>query len=1667
MAEPRGLTVRGAREHNLQGFDLAIPRGRLTVVTGVSGSGKSSLAFDTLFREGQRRFLETLPAFARQFAGDIARPAVTAVEGLGPAVAVGQRVALGNPRSTVGTLTEVWDLLRLLYARLGRGPGPEPPRRGLFSFNGPEGACPRCQGLGVEDRLDLDLLVADPGRTLREGALRVSTPNGYLMYSQVTLAVLDEVLRAHGGSVDVPWSALGEEARHVVLYGSDRLRVPYGKHPLENRLRWRGITARPRQEGFYRGLVPVMEEILRGKRNDSILRFARSGPCTACAGARLRPEALAVLWRGRRIVDLGAMTAAELAACLEGLAPEPREAPVLAPIRAELLARCRLMAELGLDYLAFQRPAPTLSPGEAQRLRLLGLALGELRGLLVVLDEPSAGLHPQDVGRLVQVLRRLRDQGQTVLAVDHDPAVVRAADWLVDLGPGPGLQGGRLLWSGPPPPLGDTPTAAWLARPGGPVRRQPRAGSGTLRLEGLERNNLRGIAVDLKLAALNVVTGVSGAGKTSLLEAVAARLGDGGHFTRLVSVDAAPIGRTPRSSPATYTGALDLVRDLFAATPEAKALGLGKGHFSCNTAGGRCETCEGAGVVEVGMRHLGRLDLVCDACAGRRFHPDVLSVRCRGRSVADLLEGSVAEAAQCFHDHPGLSRILGALMDCGLGHLPLGQPATTLSGGEAQRVKLATELARTGAPGARKAGARLPAAGMPGGALIALDEPTTGLHAADVAVLLRAWDSLMAAGHTLLVVDNDLDVVRAADRVIDLGPGSGPQGGRVVAAGTPAQVAACAGSATGRYLSGADGEPVGAESMPAPAGEEPPIELFGVTTHNLQGLDLALPAQGITVVTGPSGSGKSSLVFDTLLAEAQNRFADLVSPWARRLLPRRGGAELASARGLRAAVAVSQLGGRRNPRSRMGTVSELDQILRLLFARGGTRACPACGAAVQGQRCGCGHLLEPLWAASFSPNAQAGACPRCNGLGFIQACDPERLVRHPERPLGAGAMDGTRFGAYLGERDGRHLAVLDAVGRELGLDFSRPWRDLGAREREAAMDGCGERVFRVAWHYKRGRTEGVHQLATRWVGFKALVDQEYERTHGDPKGEALEPMLSERTCPDCAGERLSPGSRAVTCGGRRLPELAAMAVTGLLDWLERGPGADAGGRAGAELRALLVRRLRALDQAGLGHLAPGREMATLSGGEAQRVRLAAALGGGLSGVCYILDEPTRSLHARDTARLGDLLRELADAGNAVVVVEHDPGLIARADRVLELGPGAGPGGGRLVAAGTPAELRRDGASRAGRLMRGRPAETGGPGLPPRPGVNVQTPLRGVNAQTPLRGVRVYGAALHNLRGIDVDFPAGAVVAVTGVSGSGKSTLVQGVLAASLRARLQGRDPVGCAALDLHLPIQEVLALDQAGPAPGGSGTVATLAGVAEPLRSRLAATPRARALGLAPRHFGSAQPGGRCEACGGRGVVTVAMDLLPDVTVGCEECQGQRFRPEVLECRVEGLDITGLLDATVQELALRFQADPAVAGPLRALAEIGLDYLRLGQEHAALSAGERQRIRLAALLARAGDRPAAVLLDEPTRGLGAEDVDRLRAALGVLARAGHLVVAVEHDLGFIAQADWVIDLGPEGGPGGGTVVAQGAVPAVAAGAGHTARALARFTRLETVGPLEA
>jgi excinuclease ABC subunit A len=1622
----RPLIIKEATENNLRGLDVEIPRNRLTVITGVSGSGKSTLAFDVIYQEARRRYLESFSSYARQFMGKLRRPDVAHISGLSPVMAVGRRTASSNPRSTVGTLTELHDFLRLLYARAGIvPPSAARPERRLFSFNSPFGACPACKGLGVEDRIDPDLLVADPARSLREGALVITTPSGYIIYSQVTMTVLDQVCRAHGFNVDIPWKDLTAEQRDVVLNGSDRIRIPYGKHPLESRLRWKGITARPREEGVYKGILPVMDVALRTKRNKNILRFARTLTCRACGGRRLRPEALQVTFRSLSIADLSAYSLRRFDLFFRDLDISAADQPAVAPVREAVMARTDLLLRLGLGHLTLDRESDTLSGGEAQRIRLATQAMGGLRGVTYILDEPTAGLHPSDTDKLLDVLYSLRDNGNTIIVVEHDESMMRAADHLIDLGPGAGEHGGRLLYSGPPAgiaglPPGGSPTRDFLMgdrRIAVPAPGARRTGHGSVTVQGARQHNLRGIEAPFRLGAFNVVTGVSGAGKSTLVRQVLAprlrerRFGPGpdaggllvdGRIGKVIEIDQAPIGRTPRSNPATYTKLSDHIRDLFAALPESRARGWDKGRFSFNVAGGRCETCQGAGLLQIGMHFLGNMDVVCPDCEGRRFNEETLQVRYRGRTISEVLEMSVDDAAALFDDRPVLKRFLDVMARLGLGYLRLGQSSTTLSGGEAQRIKLASELAR---PAGRDA-------------IYILEEPTTGLHLHDVGILLASLQALVDKGHTIVAIEHHPDFIKTADFVLDLGPGSGEDGGRVVAAGPPEAVASVAGSLTGRALRRAmEATPIDPDfsPRPVPAGDEDrPIQLNGVATHNLRDVDVRIPFNRLTVVTGPSGSGKSSLAFDTLFAESRRRYIESFSAYVRSLLSKGGRPDFASAWGLTPPIAVSRAAAAHHPRSTVGTMTGILDYYRLLYSRAGTAV-----SALSDR---------PLTASRFSFNHEQGACPGCKGLGFLMTADPEKLVTDPGRTIFDGALDGTKTGRFYGDPHGQYLAALRAAAEAAGLDLAKPFAELDDAARRLIMHGSGDRIYDVDWAYRRGNRTGQHRFRGPWKGLVPLVTEEYERKHADHRGEAMRPLLTETPCSACGGRRLKPESLAVTFLGKNIAELSALTAAESTSFfrdeappaLRRGPD-----RVRAVFEAVgeeVLDRLELIRKVGLDYVAIDRRSSTLSGGEAQRLRLAGQLGARLTGVTYVLDEPTVGLHPRDTENLVGLLRDLARQENTVVVVEHDADVIGAADHVLDMGPGAGRLGGRIAAEGTPAEIAVLPTSITGPYLTRRAA-----GLRP-------LPFR------PTPGLRIRGARAHNLRSIDVEIPGGGLTAVTGVSGSGKSSLVFDVLLASARA---GR-PVECEAVEGLGRFDRVLHVDQEPPAGGASSTPATYLGLFDAVRTIFASTAEARVRGFGKAHFSYLTQEGRCETCGGTGETRISMDFLADVRTPCEDCGGRRYKSEVLEVPYRGLYVADVLGLSAAEARSVFPEPRTLERGLRTLEEIGLGYLRLGQPLDTLSGGEAQRLKLAAELMKPVAGPALYLFDEPTTGLHFTDVDRLLDVFGRLIGQGHTLVAVEHDPGLIARAGHVIDLGPEGGGRGGGVVAAGPPSAIAA-----------------------
>ncbi|GAB3659449.1 excinuclease ABC subunit UvrA [Nocardioides korecus] len=808
------VRVRGASEHNLRHVDVDLPRDALVAFTGVSGSGKSSLAFGTLYAEAQRRYFESVAPYARRLLQQVGAPHVQEITGLPPAVALQQRRGAPSSRSTVGTLTTLSNLLRMLFSRAGTyPPGAAHLAAEAFSPNTAAGACPRCHGLGVVHDVAEDLLVPDPALTIREGAV-ASWPGAWQG------ANLRRIVHALGIDVDTPFERLPREQRDFVLYSEEQPSVLITRRGDVD-----DSVGRDYQGQFWsarRNVLHVLADSSSQRMRERAMRFVRSGACPECHGAGLRPEALAVTVLGRTIAELNALTFADLAEVLRPVAASAGATEVAVRLCADLVARIEVLLDLGLGYLGLGRSSTTLSPGEAQRLRIATQLRSGLFGVVYVLDEPSAGLHPADAEPLLEVLDRLKAAGNSLFVVEHDLDVVRRADWVVDLGPGAGEGGGRVLYSGPVAGLEqveESVTGAHLFGRVEPLVHDPREPQGWLRLSGVTRHNLTDVSAEFGLGVLTAVTGVSGSGKSTLVTQVLAEVvrrhlgqprdpedqpGDDqpGHepaaapdvdtvhaegldaVDRLVLVDQRPIGRTPRSNLATYTGLFDGVRRLFAATDEARARGYGAGRFSFNVAEGRCDTCQGEGFVAVELLFLPGTYAPCPTCHGARYDAETLEVTYRGHDVAQVLGMTVDEAAVFLADVPAVSRSLETLSDVGLGYLRLGQPATELSGGEAQRIKLATELQR-----ARR-----------GHALYLLDEPTAGLHPADIALLLRQLHRLVDAGNTVVLVEHDLDTIATADRVVDLGPGGGDAGGRVVATGTPAEVAAAGVGATAAYL---------------------------------------------------------------------------------------------------------------------------------------------------------------------------------------------------------------------------------------------------------------------------------------------------------------------------------------------------------------------------------------------------------------------------------------------------------------------------------------------------------------------------------------------------------------------------------------------------------------------------------------------------------------------------------------------------------------------------------------------------------------------------------------------------------------------------------------------------------------------------------------------------
>ncbi|MGA1844933.1 MAG: excinuclease ABC subunit UvrA [bacterium] len=1753
------IHIEGARQHNLKGFDCAIPLNQITVITGVSGSGKSSLAFDTLYAEGQRRYIETFSPYARQFMDRMDKPQVVRIEGIPPAIAIEQGSPVRTSRSTVGTITELTDFIKILFARTGElhcricsrkvvretpdtigddlfrehqgspiiiafpcakadldpalvrqelmregfsrildgddivdieesgleapslqvmvdrlmlssqerarvidsveqalryGHGHvlikimggellrfsshlhcpycdihyKDPVPNLFSFNSPLGACSTCRGFGRIIDIDLDKVIPNPRISLESGAIKPWDTDSYEHRK------LMKFCSREGIPVDIPFSALSEEHKGMIIDGGRRF---FG---VRGFFKW--------LEGkSYKMHVRVF-----------LSRYRGYFTCPDCRGARFKPEALLYRIRGLTIAEIYSLSIDQAFRFFTENADAPLD-DASSMLVGEITSRLRYLNDVGLSYLTLNRQSRTLSGGEVERVSLTKALGSSLVNTLYVLDEPSVGLHPRDSNRLVMLLRELSAQN-TVVVVEHDPEIIAGCDHLLDLGPGAGVGGGNVVYAGPLADIHtsrDSVTIDYLtgrsAIPLPAGRRKPDP-KNSIRIRGCREHNLKNIDITIPLGLMVCITGVSGSGKSTLAEEIiykgirqvkgyaVERPGefDSMEGTELIDnvllIDQSPIGKTPRANPLTYIGAFDPIRKLLAKTPLARERGYTPGAFSFNVPGGRCETCMGNGYEKVEMQFLSDVYITCQDCNGSRFRKEVLEVTYKGKNIGDILNMTFDEADTFFEDIPSITTMFQPIMDAGMGYLRMGQPVNTLSGGEAQRLKLAKYMGFS--PGRN--------------ILYIFDEPSTGLHFSDIRKLLDAFQRLINEGKTLLVIEHNMDIAKCADHIIDLGPEGGDGGGWVVAKGTPEEVAWVKDSHTGRFLRKYLEQPhpvwVRPDTPPVPVRvpHADAIAITGAREHNLKNITVNIPRDKMVVITGISGSGKSTLAFDVLFAEGQRRYIESLPTYVRQYLKIMERSDVDLITGIPPTVAIEQRMNKLHLRSTVATITEIYHYLRLLFSKVGTQHC-LCGIPI-------------------APQSEEDMLNR-----FINYFNNhEFLLLSPKVIKRKGIHRDVMEHAF---KKGYRQARVDGAM----VDLEHP--PSIARYKEHSLDVAIDRI-RVDPEDREHLASAISLALQEGRGqFYALdmennIEETFSRKGYCPHcGTAFEPVdprlfsFNSRFggCPACDGLGISTetGERCTRCQGTRLNEralsikigeytIADMASLAVEDAIRFFPSLRFSPRdriiADLLIPEIMV-RLAFLHRVGLSYLTLDRSGNTLSGGETQRIRLAAQLGSNLRGVCYILDEPTIGLHPRDNATLLDALTELRDRGNSVIIVEHDEETIRRADHVLDLGPEAGMHGGRVVAQGPPEAIQAEPGSITGAWL----------GHPDRHTITSRSRAAPEN-----RWLTIKGASVYNLKEIDVGIPLGTLVCITGVSGSGKSTLLREVILKGLLSLFDRKGIPGhtCRQIEGWEHLERVLEVDHSPIGKTPRSTPGTYIGFHNAIRRLFAMLPESRMRGYQGGRFSFNVKGGRCEACQGQGRIRVEMSFLPDVYVECEVCGGKRFNEETLGVTYRGRNIAEVLDLTIEEGLDFFSAVPQIAHPIKILNDMGLGYLHIGQASNTLSGGEAQRIKLASELTKKSHGKTLYILDEPTTGLHLADIKKLMGVLQRLVDLGNTTLIIEHNLEVIKEADYIIDLGPEGGAGGGRVVFEGSPNDLCAQdtISHTARFLKAY--LESV-----
>lgn len=1858
------IVLKDVTVHNLKNVNLKLKKQRLITVTGVSGSGKSSLAFDTLFVEGQRRFVQSLSVSAKRFFPKLYQSDSAHVEGITPTIALDQKTRTLSARSTVATMTHIYDFLRLMLASVGEAfcpvsntkvspqshssmmrqlfawpqgsyllflapitkseaekkefasgllkagfvkiainhkifrldepfKIPKAPETSIdlvcdrvkleetnrhrllealtqtlnvggssakvlhedsgqthffsetayckaskisyppltphdFSFNQPTGGmCKTCEGMGWVHDFDLNAII-DENLSIKEGACALAPRYNSIKWCNT----YDNLASLFSFSLDTPWETLSEEAKKVFLYGTEQKWTKMRFHHPEKGISWTEYVQ-------WKGVLFEAKKRYNMAKSDAykegMHRYMAKVVCPSCHGSRLKPYPSHAQLFGKTMAEITQMSIKKCLAFFKKQKLHGNDLIIAQPLMEEIIKRLDFLNRLGLNYLTLDRAAPTLSGGESQRVRLAFQVGSGLTQSTYILDEPSIGLHPRDQVRLLKSLQMLRDRGNTVICVEHDEATMLASDWLIDMGPGAGIEGGKVMYNGPLSDLKkakNSLTADYILRKKTiPIpNRRSQSSCEPIVLTGASLNNLKNVTLRVPLKQFVAISGVSGSGKSSLITstlypALAQRMEKKEHSSpfykklsfdssleKVLLIDQNPIGRTPRSNPSTYIKLFDDIRDLFVKLPQAKVKGFSKGRFSFNVIEGNCSVCSGMGSIKIESESsVSGSWVTCGECQGKRFDSSTLSVEFKGKNIADVLEMTISQALDFFSEIPTIHRKLELLDSMGLGYLSLGQSSTTLSGGEAQRIKLTKELLR---PPKKHT-------------LYILDEPTTGLHFHDIAKLVTILQNMVDLGHSVIVIEHHTDLLKVADHIIELGPDGGDKGGKIVATGSPEEVAARA-TETAAYIKEALSNKIPKLPKPArvPSQKGAVITVDKAYQNTLKGVSTTIEHQKMTVCTGPSGSGKSSFAIDTLYSEGLRRFTDSLSPYQRQFVKLPDKAEVDGIYGLCPAIGIEQRKHAGNPRSTVGTLTEVYDHLREVFAYLGIAKCPETGDEL-GQITPdflteklCAeyedaplYILAPFKRSKGEPIVQCKE--RMISMGFTryragkeyyhvddesEEFEDEALwividrlfAKKSMKKRLAEAIEGTQkiekgpFVIQVGDKD---LSVnLDFASLKTGKSYPKPhpklfsfnrdegrcpeclglgfqmganlqdddkildmtvyevleflWADNFTRKVEKALlpfldemeIDPDEVVADLSTKQKQWLFSGkpnfvieIEEAPMRWVGLNVAVEKSLMRNSPHLKS-FLEPFTLRRTCTSCNGGRLSSYARSVFVNGSSIDAVSNMDLKELHAWTETITYDEDKAPLVEKPLEIAREKLSLMQTMGLHYLSLNRGADTISSGEAQRIYITRQMGSLLTGVLYVLEEPSRGLHPYNHEHLIALLKGLIALGNTLIIIDQNKSFIKSADKVLEFGPMGGPDGGRLLFDGPPKTLMEE-SPLTGPYLKGTP-------------IKRATPLK-KSAQA----IKIKNLSIHNIKELSLEIPKGVLCGISGVSGAGKSSLIMkalfGAAAKSIKTRAPSKSVRYLGGLFSGLDsFKQVVAIDQTPLTTSTRGDISTFLDIKTVLRQFYASLNESKVRGLLSGHFSKNTRSGMCKSCFGMGYKKTHFQFMHDKKVVCENCGGYGLKPLALKVEYKGRHIGRLQEMTLVDAVHFLPPMPKLLHIADVLKTLKLDYLKLNQDLSTLSLGEVSRLRLAKEMVKKRRASTLFLIDEPSAGLHITDLEKLLPALESLTDKKHSVVIIDHHVDVLRYMDHVIDMGPGAGNNGGKVIAQGTPSAI-------------------------